>query len=78
MRFNYPIPQGIKSQPEMNYQIAIDNRKTMMDLKKAIAEHLNIDIKTFIIKKGSISPEIKDMNSLISENRYRNRGAIMT
>jgi len=77
VRYNHP--KGIKDNdaPTSDYQIGIDNRKRMWELKKKIAEFLNLDEDTFLLRRGNrFSNEIRDLSTTISENSMINRGTL--
>ena len=49
----------------------------MWELKRKIAELLNLDEDTFLLRKGNrFSNEIRDLSTLISENSMINRGTL--
>lgn len=49
----------------------------MWELKKKIAEFLNLDEDTFLLRRGNrFSNEIRDLSTTISENSMINRGTL--
>lgn len=49
----------------------------MYDLKLKISEYLNIDIDSFYMQKNAFSAEIRELDSIITDNGMRNRGSVI-
>mmetsp|Transcript_15613 Transcript_15613/g.13351 ORF Transcript_15613/g.13351 Transcript_15613/m.13351 type:complete len:304 (+) Transcript_15613:133-1044(+) len=68
IKFNDPNNSVEGEGANYENQITIDNRKTLGELKRVIAEKLNLDINKFIMKKnGRLGPELRDLHLKISD-----------
>ncbi|CAK62005.1 unnamed protein product (macronuclear) [Paramecium tetraurelia] len=62
--------------PDYCFELQIDNRKTMKELKEKMSDFLGIDIDSFIVKKSNrYGEEIKDLSTTIKNNQAIGRAA---
>jgi hypothetical protein len=63
--------------PSFNFEISIDSRLSLFELKERIAELLGLDLDNFIMKRGSrFSAELKDLTTAIKDNGIIGRGTM--
>ncbi|CAD8205300.1 unnamed protein product [Paramecium pentaurelia] len=75
--FNDPRKQLLPLEsPDYCFELQIDNRKTMQELKERMSDFLGIDIDSFIVKKSNrYGEEIKDLTTTIKNNQAIGRAA---
>ncbi|CAD8079535.1 unnamed protein product [Paramecium primaurelia] len=75
--FNDPRKQLIPLEsPDYCFELQIDNRKTMQELKERMSDFLGLDIDSFIVKKSNrYGEEIKDLTTTIKNNQAIGRAA---
>ncbi len=76
IKFNNPLAPS-KSDIEYNFNLSIDSRESLGQLKNRMMEILNINPDEFILKRGGkMGMELKDLNSTISGQHFVNGSSI--
>lgn len=75
--FNDPRKGVAHEVPDYNFEIQVDSRKSMLELKQHVADILGLDLEEFILKRGSrFNQEVKDLTKSIRDNGILGRGTL--
>ena len=77
IKFNSPSEQSSKPEVEYSYNLTIDSRSSLNELKNRMLEILSLNPDDYILKRGGkLGMELKDLNSTIASQHFVNGSSV--